>query len=169
MFDFYLIFIKCFYNIILFLFFFPDGGSITWYEPPPFETVTDALIIPKSNKSLIKGSVDKELSCKFNLTMDLGIITVSMKSGVSTIATYLQSRQALSVTTSFKSRFNASWVPNKLTLILLNLTSSDEGEYRCEVITFGRGVQTWIRKIQVSLVGKLRQLQNRILIKGCYF
>ena len=69
----------------------------------------------------------------------------------------------------FAKRFNASWVPNKLTLILLNLTSADEGEYRCEVITLGRWAQTWIRKIQVSLVGKLRQLQNRILIKGCYF
>ena len=101
--------------------------------------------------------------------MDLRIIAVSMKSGVSTIATYLQRRQVLSVTTSFKSRFNASWVPNKLTLILLNLTSADEGEYRCEVITLGRWAQTWIRKIQVSLVGKLRQLQNKILIKGCYF
>ncbi|XP_044176562.1 fibroblast growth factor receptor 3-like [Acropora millepora] len=140
------------FSVIYGVVFVVDGGSITWYEPPPFETVTDALIIPKSNKSLIKGSVDKELSCNFSLTMDLGFITVSMKSGVSTIATYLQSRQALSVTTSFKSRFNASWVPNKLTLILLNLTSADEGEYRCEVITFGGRVQTWIRKIQVSLV-----------------
>ena len=98
--------------------------------------------------------------------MDLSIITVSMKSGVSTIATYLQSRQALSVTTSFMSRFSASWVPNKLTLILLNVTSADEGEYRCEVVTFGGSVQTWIRKIQVSVQGKLRQLTKKNSYQG---
>lgn len=90
--------------------------------------------------------------------MDLSIITVSMKSGASTIATDLQSRQALSVTTRYMNCFKASWAPNKLTLILLNVTSADEGEYRCEVKTFGGWVQTWIRKIQVSLLGKLRQL-----------
>ncbi|XP_015779885.1 PREDICTED: fibroblast growth factor receptor homolog 1-like [Acropora digitifera] len=156
------------FSVIYGVVFVVDGGSITWYEPPPFETVTDTLIIPKSNKSLIKGSVDKELSCNFSLTMDLRIFAVSMKSGVSTIATYLQSRQALSVTTSFKSRFNASWVPNKLTLILLNLTSADEGEYRCEVITFGRGAQTWIRKIQVSLVvpPSISQIGGKTAIEG---
>ena len=159
---------KCFYNNII-VFIYSDGGSITWYEPPPFETVTDTVIIPESNKSLIKGSVDQELSCNFSLTVDLSIITVSMKSGASTIATYLQSQQALSVTPSFMSRFNASWVPNKLTLILLSVTSAEEGEYHCEVVTFGGSVQTWIRKIQVSLLGKFGQLIKRILIKDCYF
>ena len=77
-----------------------------------------------------------------------------MKYGASTIATYLQSQQALFIEPMFVSRLNATWVPNKLKLILFNVTDPDKGEYRCEVVSFGGSVQTWIRKIQVSLLGK---------------
>ena len=131
-----------------------DGGSITWFDPPPFETVTDSAIISAVNKTLIRGFPDEELSCNFSLTADLSLITVSMKYGASTIATYLQSQQALSVDPTFVSRLNATWVPNKLTLILFSVTDAGKGEYRCEVVTYAGSVQTWVRKIQVSLVGK---------------
>ncbi|KAK2547306.1 hypothetical protein P5673_032806 [Acropora cervicornis] len=129
-----------------------DGGSITWFDPPPFETVTDSAIISAVNKTLIRGFPDEELSCNFSLTADLSLITVSMKYGASTIATYLQSQQALSVDPTFVSRLNATWVPNKLTLILFSVTDAGKGEYRCEVVTYAGSVQTWVRKIQVSLV-----------------
>lgn len=131
-----------------------DGGSITWFDPPPFETVTDSAIISAVNKTLVKGFPDEELSCNFSLTADLSLIALSVKYGASTIATYLQSQQAVSVEPTFVSRLNATWVPNKLTLILFSVTDADKGEYRCEVVTFGSSVQTWIRKIRVSLLGK---------------
>ena len=69
----------------------------------------------------------------------------------------------------FRSRFNATWVPSRLTLILLNVTSADEGEYVCEVMTFRGSVETWVRKTQVSLLGKLGQPVNGIIIKSYYF
>lgn len=150
--------------------FVSDGSSITWYDPPPFETVTYPPSISSANKSLIKGSINEELNCNFSLTTDLRLVTVSMKSGITSVATYLRSKKALSVAQSFRSRFNATWVPSRLTLILLNVMSADEGEYFCEVMTYrGRSVQTWVRKIQVSLLGKLGQPVNRIIIKSYYF
>ena len=135
--------------------FVSDGGSITWYDPPVIETVTTPSSISSANKSLIKGSMNAELNCNFSLTTDLRLIIVSMKFGITPVATYLRSQQALSVVQGFRSRFNATWVPSRLTLILLNVTSADEGEYLCEVVTFGRSVYTWVRKIHVSLIGKL--------------
>ena len=86
-----------------------------------------------------------------------------MKFGGRAAASFLQNKQTLSVDPTLVSRFNATWVPNKLTLILLKVTDAEEGEYRCEVISFGSSVQTWIRTIQVSLLGKLNQLVNRSL------
>ena len=149
--------------------FVSDGGSITWYDPPAIETVTTPSSISSANKSLVKGSMNAELNCNFSLTTDLRLIVVSMKFGITPVATYLRSQQALSVVQGFRSRFNATWVPSSLTLILLNVTSADEGEYLCEVMTFGRSVYTWVRKIQVSLLGKPGQPVNRIIIKSYYF
>ena len=138
-----------------------DGGSITWFEPPPFATVTEPFIISAANKSLIKGSPNEELSCNFSLTADLRIITVSMKFGGRAAVTLVEKRQAPSVDPIFASRLNATWYLNKLTLILFNVTDAEEGEYRCEVISFGRSAQTWVRTIQVSLLGKIRSPYTR--------
>ena len=69
--------------------------------------------------------------------------------------TYLVGLKLLSIPQGRVSRFNASWVPNKLTVVFLNLTSADKGQYRCEVVSFGAEVQTWVRTIEVSLLGKL--------------
>ena len=77
-------------------------------EPPPFETVTDPSSTSAANKSLFKGSFNEELSCKFSLTMDLSIITVSMKFGGRAVATFMQNQQMPSVDPSFASRWNAN-------------------------------------------------------------
>ena len=73
-------------------------------------------------------------------------------------ATFVQNQQAPSVEPSFAQRLNATWVVNKLTLTLLNVTDAEGGEYRCEVISFGHSAQTWVRTIQVLLLGKLREM-----------
>ena len=145
-----------------------DASSITWFDPPPFETVTDPAIISAANESFIKGSLNEELNCNFSLTVDLTLITVSVKFRGSSIANFVRSKDVLSVQPGFESRFNATWVPDKLTLILFNVTSADKGEYRCEVLTFGSSVQTWARIIQVSLLGKLGQLAMIIIINSRY-
>ena len=68
----------------------------------------------------------------------------------------------LEVEPAFAKRFNAVWVPNKLTLIFFNVTDAQEAEYFCEVTTVGRSARLWSRKIQLLVLGKLRQLANVI-------
>ena len=140
---------------------YSDGGSITWFEPPPAQTVTGPLRVSSTNKSLIKGSLNQELSCSFSLTAGLRIIAVSMKIGGRAVATFLRNQKTVSVEPSFASRFNATWFPNKLTLIFFNVTAAEEKEYLCQVVSVSPP-QTWIRKIHVSLLGKLRQLLKRM-------
>ena len=128
-----------------------DGDSgITWHKPPPSETVTDATVISKTNKTLTKGSLDEELSCDFSLTADLSVIMVTMNFGNNPMATYAAS--TLFVDPRFVSRGNASWIPTKLTLIVFNVTTADEGLYNCKVTT---AAGTWIRVFQVTVLGKL--------------
>ena len=83
------------------------------------------------------------------------------------MANFATSQQAHSVSPGFESRFNVTWVPNKLTLIFFNVTSEDEGEFRYDVLTLlspGAVIQSWKRKIQVSLLGESGQVVRRILI-----
>ena len=134
--------------------FFSDGGSITWYEPPPLETVTDDAVTFTSFKNLIKGSLNKQLSFNFSLTADLTIVSVTIELDNDAVATYLPVILTPTVESTFVGRFNVSWVPTKLTLIVLNVSSADKGRYRCEVLTSGGGVKRWKRIIEVDVFGK---------------
>ncbi|XP_015747419.1 PREDICTED: uncharacterized protein LOC107327177 [Acropora digitifera] len=132
-----------------------DGGSITWYEPPPFETVTNDIVTFTSFQNLTKGSVNRELSFNFSLTADLTIVAVTIELDGDAAATYVPSARTPSIGSAFVGRFNVTWVPNKLTLIVLNVTSADKGRYRCEVLTSGGSLERWKRIIEVNVFGKL--------------
>lgn len=125
-----------------------DGGNIIWLEPPPFET--NASSISRTNKLVIQGSLNEELSCSFSLTRDLIITTVSMKFRGQPAVAFVPN-VSLMVEPVFAKHFDAVWVPNRLTLILFNVTDAHEGEYCCEVIAIGRSARSWIRKIKLSV------------------
>ena len=78
-------------------------------------------------------------------------MAVSFELGLTTVASYFPSH---SFVNSFDNRFNASWAPTKLTLIVFNVTSDDKGEYSCRVQAFSGGLKTWLRKIEVDVLGK---------------
>ena len=84
-----------------------------------------------------------------------------MKIGGRAAATFLPDQKTPSVEPSFASRLKATWFPNKLTLIFFNVTAAEEKEYLCQVVSVSPA-QTWIRKIHVSLLGKLRQFVKRM-------
>ena len=94
-----------------------DFGRVTWYEPPPVETITDVNLIRTVNRNLTQG-FEEQLSCNFSLTVDLTLSTVrvELKSSNTAVATYLQLVQKASVRSGFEDRFNVSWIPGKLTL-----------------------------------------------------
>ena len=120
----------------------------------------------RTNKTVIKGSLNEELSCNFNLTAGSSITSVSMKfRHVSAVIVTFFPNVSLKVESVFAKQFNAVWVPNKLTLILFNVTDAEEGEYCCEVITSGGSARTWMRKIQLLVAGKLSQLARRNVMR----
>ncbi|XP_068733578.1 fibroblast growth factor receptor 4-like isoform X3 [Montipora capricornis] len=145
-----------------------DGGNITWYEPPPFETITDVARISTAHTTLTKGFINEEISCNFSLTADLSVLSVTMSFEADPVATYVRSPPELSVDARFASRFNATWIPTKLTLIVFNVTAADEGEYRCSVLTSGGGIKTWTRAIQVTVLVPPRVIvsENQTVTEG---
>ena len=80
-------------------------------------------------------------------------MAVSFELGSTTLASYFESQSSVD---SFNSRFNATWVPTKLTLIVFNVTSDDKGEYNCRVQYFSGGLKSLLRKIAVDVLGKFR-------------
>ena len=145
---------KCFYYHS-FDVFISDAGSITWHEPPPSQIITDHTVTFTSFKILTKGSFNEELSFNFSLTADLPIVSVTIQFDGNVVATYLPSLATVKVASAYFSRFNATWVPTKLTLIVLNVTSADKGQYRCDVLTIrGLTLNMWKRIIEVEVFGK---------------
>ncbi|XP_067052060.1 uncharacterized protein [Acropora muricata] len=130
-----------------------DGSGITWHEPPPFHTVTSAGIASFTHKNLTQGFLDEELSCSFNLSGDMSLVSVWFELDSVTLASYFSSVSSPAVEDGFVSRFNATWVPTRLTLVVFNVTRDDKGEYYCKVqaLLNGRG-KFWNRKIQVDVL-----------------
>ena len=108
------------------------------------------------DRNLTEGFM-RELTWNFSLSAGSSIITVTIeyKSGTA-IATYIQQTQAVTVAEGLMDRFNLTWIPTKATLIMFNVTSDDNAEFTCTVLSVGgSGASTWKRKIQVTVLGKL--------------
>ena len=142
-----------------------DGGSITWYEPPPVETITDLSVIRTVNRNLSQG-FEEQLSCNFRLTADLTLSSVTVElEGVNTdVATYLQLVKRATVANGFQDRFNVSWIPSKLTLTIFNVTTDDEDVFICNVefLDVG-GINTWRRKVKVTVLGKFTNSDSALV------
>ena len=131
------------------------GSSITWFEPPPVETITNKDVIRTINRNLTKG-FEEQLSWNFSLPSGSTLITVTveLQSINRAVATYVAQTGSLSV--SNQDRFNATWITSKITLTIFNVTSDDEDGFVFKVLSVGgSGAVTWERKIQVTVLGKL--------------
>ena len=53
-------------------------GSVTWFSPPPVETVTDDTIVHTNSTKLRKGSTHVYLNWEFSLTNEPSLILVSL-------------------------------------------------------------------------------------------
>ena len=130
-------------------------GSVTWFEPPPVETVTDPTLVHTNSTKLRTGSTNVYLNWEFSLTSELFLVSVTLKLDGTSVGTILPSTGAAAPSASFTSRFNVSWVAQVATLIIFNVTSADEGLFTCELNAFeGATNKVWNRNIDVSVVGK---------------
>ena len=55
-----------------------DGGSITWFEPPPIETTADINVVRTYSTLLREGSAIDELNKNFGLTQDFFFVTITI-------------------------------------------------------------------------------------------
>lgn len=133
-----------------------DGGSVTWYEPPPVQTSSDPAVFHTANQQLREGSTKAALNWNFSLTQDLILIVVTIKLNEVTIANLVPSGPAAPAS-GYEERFNVSWISHSATLIIFNVTDDDNGLFSCELNAFqGATNKVWKRKIQVKVLGKLR-------------
>ena len=133
-----------------------DGGSITWYEPLPLETIVDENVYHTNSTQFLEGSNHSTLSWNFSLTSDLSFGSLKLKLNGVSIAGALWSGQH-GVLDGFKKRFDISWIPiQRVTLVIFNVTTNEDGIYACEVSTTeGLVSKVWKSKIEVDVVGKL--------------
>ena len=130
--------------------YFNSGGqSITWYEPPPVETVTDDTLVHTNYTSLYIGSRNKRLNWRFNLAQDP--IAVPLQLDGAGIATIAPTAPLVTVTQPFTSRVNVTWVSGHVTPIIFNVTAGDEGVFSCVLTTVSGNA--WKRNIKVGVVG----------------
>ena len=97
---------------------------------------------------LYEGSTNQPLNWSFSLELEtLLLVTLSFDS--SAIATIDPLTGGVAVAQA--SRVNVTWVNGNVTLIILNVTSADEGVYSCQLT----GSNSWRRNIRVAIVGNL--------------
>ena len=93
------------------------------------------------------------LSWNFSLT-SVTLFSVTIKFDSDTLVVSGPGGSGATVATAFKDKFNFTWISQRLTLVIFNVTAAYEkskGEFSCELAT---NEGAWIRKIQVKIVGK---------------
>ena len=113
---------------------------------------------------LYEGSTNQPLNWSFSLELEtLLLVTLSFDSSV--IATIDPSTGNVAINQGFTTRVSVTWVNGNVTLIILNVTSADEGVYSCELTG---STNSWRRKIQVATLGNLIHtfIVHRIFYSG---
>ena len=152
----FLFFVLIFHNgvqILHVIFFNSDAQSITWNEPPPVTTVSDYNFVHTSTCTvqLYEGSTNKKLNWRFSLTQQLALVSIELEDGT-VVANVLQPSGSVTVGQAFTSTVNVTWVPGHVTLIIFNVTVSDERTFTCRLTVPGN---SWRSNIIVDVVGNL--------------
>ena len=82
------------------------------------------------------------------------LFSVTIRFDTDTLALSGPGGSAARVEDAFKDKFNFTWISQRLTLVIFNVTAAydeSKGEFSCELTT---AEGTWSRKIRVKIVGK---------------
>ena len=82
------------------------------------------------------------------------LFSVIIRFNTDTLALSGPGGSAAQVRDAYKDKFNFTWISQRLTLVIFNVTAAydeSKGEFSCELLS---AEGTWIRKIQVKIVGK---------------
>ena len=141
-------------QILHVIYFNSDAPSITWNEPPPVTTVSDNHFVHTSTVQLYEGFTNKQLNWRFSLTQQLVVVSIELEDA-SVVANVLQPSGSVTVSPAFTSRVNVTWVPGHVTLIIFNVTASDERTFTCRLSVPGNA---WRSSIIVDVVGNLHSI-----------
>ena len=133
-----------------------DGVSVTWYEPPPEETLSDHNLDHKlKTVQLLEGVTDSPLSWNFSFSSDLSFNGLTLTFNGVNVGGVLSSGQA-GLQNPFDQRYKFSWIATeKFTLIISNVTDGDSGMFTCAVdLCQGFVCNDWGSTIKVEVVGK---------------
>ena len=133
-----------------------DGESVTWYEPPPEETLSDHRLDHKlKTVRLLEGVTDFPLSWNFSFSSDLSFDGLTVAFNGVNVAGVRSSGLAGLVDPS-DERYNFSWIAiEKFTLVIVNVTDGDSGMFTCSLdLCQGVSCNDWISAIKVEVVGK---------------
>ena len=82
------------------------------------------------------------------------LFAVTIKFDIDTLVVSGPGGSAAQVRDAYKDKFNFTWISQRLTLVIFNVTAAydeSKGKFSCELTT---AEGTWSRKIQVKIVGK---------------
>ena len=138
-------------QILHVIYFNSDAQSITWNEPPPVTIVSDYSFVHTSKVQLYEESTNKKLNWRYSLTQQLFLVSIELEDA-SVVANVQQPSGSVTVNPAFTSRVNITWVPEHVTLIIFNVTVSDERTFTCRLTVPGN---SWRSNIIVDVVGNL--------------
>ena len=130
--------------------------SVTWYEPPPEETLSNHILDHKlKTVRLLEGVTDSPLSWNLSFSSDLTFNGLTVTFNGVNVAGVLSSGQA-GLQNPFDQRYNFSWIATeKFSLIISNVTDGDSGMFTCAVVLCqGFSCNSWESTIEVEVVGK---------------
>ena len=138
---------------------FSDGGSLTWEQPPPNETVQSANPVDhSSSRQLYEGTINATLNWQFRLNqLNFDSLVISLNgtpiAGVGSSGSGLQP--------GFENEFGIDWNPNQklIKLFIFKVTIEKNGTFTCqvdadEVTGFVTKNIQFRSNVQVHVVGK---------------
>ncbi|XP_074634457.1 uncharacterized protein LOC141893000 [Acropora palmata] len=110
-----------------------DGGSLTWEQPPPNETVQSANPVDhSSSRQLYEGTINATLNWQFRLNqLNFDSLVISLNgtpiAGVGSSGSGLQP--------GFENEFGIDWNPNQklIKLFIFKVTIEKNGTFTCQV------------------------------------
>ena len=144
--------------MLLVLLFLTDGNQLTWNEPLPVLTVQQSNSrqeVHRNYTRLIEDTINASLSWYFSLSSGLTFLGVNLKLETFNIAVVDYQNQE--VLAGFKDRYAINWIlKQRITLVILKVTSEHNATFGCEVVASGNGILTWRSQVQVDVVGRVQ-------------
>ncbi|XP_068686976.1 tyrosine kinase receptor Cad96Ca-like isoform X2 [Montipora foliosa] len=132
-----------------------DAGNLTWIEPLPFQIVPDSDVVEHLNSTkLIEGTINATLSWQFSLS-EFTFESLTITFDGTAIAGVQSSGQG--VNSGFKDKYELNWIlgSQRVTLVIFQVTTAENGTFTCEVSAQTVGAFTatrWRSNIQVDVV-----------------